>query len=247
VADDRTADRAVATTGLLHAYGDSWVLREIELELERGATLAVIGANGAGKSTLLRILAGLLRPTAGRVEVLGSELPGQAHAIRGRLGFLGHRPLLYRDLTVVENLRFHARLFGLPEAGRERIAELLELVRLDHRLDARAGELSAGMLQRLAICRAVLHRPELLLLDEPLAHLDPDGSATVAPLIGAAPERSRVLVTHDITAALADADQVLALSRDGHVAYRGPAAGLDERSARAVYAEHAGSRAGTPR
>jgi len=240
VAAASKTDRALATAGLFHAYGESWVLQEIELQLEPGSTLAVIGANGAGKSTLLRILGGLLRPTAGRVEVMGAELPRQAHLIRARVGFLGHRPLIYRDLTVVENLGFGARLFGLAGAGRERIAELLELVSLDHRRDTRAGELSAGMLQRLAICRAVLHRPELLLLDEPLAHLDPDAASTVAPLIGPAAGRSRVLVTHDISAALADADQVLALSRDGQVAYRGPAAELDERAARAVYAERAG-------
>lgn len=242
MADGPTTDRAVATTGLFRAYGDSWALSGIDLDLERGQTLAVIGANGAGKSTLLRILAGLLRPTEGRVRVLGSELPRHAYAIRGRLGYLGHQALLYRDLSAEENLRFHARLFGLPDEGRERIAELLETVRLDHRAGTRIAEMSAGMVQRLAICRTVLHEPELLLLDEPVAHLDPEGAATVAPLIGAAEGRSRVLVTHDVAAALADADQVLALRRDGDVAYRGPARGLDEGAARAVYAERTDKR-----
>ena len=134
--------------------------------------------------------------------MLGCELPDDAWKLRGRLGYLGHQSLLYRDLTAVENLRFHARLFGLADGGNGRIAELLELVRLDHRAATRVGEMSAGMVQRLAICRAVLHDPELLLLDEPLAHLDPEGAATVAPLIGARAGRSRVLVTHDVGAAL---------------------------------------------
>jgi heme exporter protein A len=242
VADGPTSDRAVVTTGLFRAYGDSWALSGIDVELDCGRTLAVIGANGAGKSTLLRILAGLLRPTEGSVRVLGSELPRQAYEIRARLGYLGHQALLYRDLSAEENLRFHARLFGLPGEGRERIAELLEIVRLDHRAGTRIAEMSAGMVQRLAICRAVLHEPELLLLDEPVAHLDPEGAETVAPLIGAAEGRSRVLVTHDVGAALADADQVLALRRDGAVAYRGPAQDLDEDAARAVFADRAGER-----
>ncbi|MBK5117412.1 MAG: ATP-binding cassette domain-containing protein, partial [Thermoleophilia bacterium] len=145
----------------------------------------------------------------------------------------------YRDLSAAENLRFHARLFGLPDEGRERIAELLALVRLEHRATTRIGEMSAGMVQRLAICRAVLHEPELLLLDEPLAHLDPDGAATVAPLIGSAQGRSRVVVTHDIATALAGEGRILALRRDGTVAYRGLAQDLDEEAARSVYADRA--------
>ena len=242
MADGPTSDRAVVTAGLSRAYGDSWVLSGIDLELERGRTLAVIGANGAGKSTLLRILAGLLRPTGGSASVLGSDLPRNAFAIRARVGYLGHQALLYRDLSAEENLRFHARLFGLPDEGRDRIAELLEAVRLDHRAGTRIAEMSAGMVQRLAICRTVLHEPDLLLLDEPVAHLDPEGAETVAPLIGAAGGRSRVLVTHDVAAALAGADQILALRRDGAVAYRGPAQELSEDAARAVFADRAGER-----
>jgi heme exporter protein A len=234
---------AIEVDDLYRAYGDSWALCGVGLRLAPGSTLAVIGANGAGKSTLLRVLAGLLRPTDGHVAVLGCELPGDAWMLRGRVGYLGHQALLYRDLSAAENLRFHARLFGLADGGRERIAELLEVVRLDHRAGTRVGEMSAGMVQRLAICRAVLHEPELLLLDEPLAHLDPDGAATVAPLIGAASGRTRLVVTHDVASALADADRVLALGREGTVAYEGPATGLDEAAARAVFADPAAAAA----
>ena len=143
----------------------------------------MFGANGAGKTTLLRILAGLLRPHAGRARVLGAELPREAYRARGRIGLLGHEPMLYRDLTVRENLRFHARLHGVDAA---RIEELVEQVGLAARADDPVRTLSRGMTQRAAICRAVLHAPELLLLDEPLANLDPGGAAAVAPLIGRA-------------------------------------------------------------
>jgi heme exporter protein A len=228
---------AVQAAGLSRAFGDEWVLREVDLEFPAGATLAVIGPNGAGKSTLLRVLAGLLRATVGEVAVLGSALPRESWRIRGRIGYLGHDPLLYRDLTATENLGFHGRLFGLPGGGADRAAELLEAVGLADRAGRRAGEMSAGMLQRLSIARALLHDPELLVLDEPLAHLDPAAAASVAPLLGPREDRSRVVVTHDVEAALAEADRVLALRRDGGIAFEGPADRLDLARARAIYAE----------
>jgi heme exporter protein A len=236
VADRRKAELAVATSGLGRAYGEARVLRDLSVELPLGETLAVIGSNGAGKSTLLRILATLLRHGEGSVAVLGCELPESGWRARGRIGYLGHQALLYRDLTAAENLGFHARLFGMT-APDERIATLLEGIGLAHRATTRVGAMSAGMVQRLAIARTVLHRPELLLLDEPLAHLDPAAASAVAPLIAAAPGRSRVIVTHDVAAALREADRVLALRRDGTVAYAGAAAEIDERRARQVYAD----------
>ena len=228
---------ALRASSLSLAYGERWALREVDAELGPGRTLAVIGPNGAGKSTLLRVLATLLRPTAGSVSVLGCELPKRAWMLRGRIGYLGHSSLLYRDLSAAENLRFHARLFGLPAGGAARIAELLERVDLSHRATTRVGEMSAGMVQRLAICRALLHEPELLVLDEPLANLDPAGAETVAPLLGPAPGRTRILVTHDVTAALEGADRVLALGRDGSVAFELDAGEVEPERARAVYSE----------
>ena len=227
---------AVEVRDLWRAYGDSWALRGIELRLDPGAELALIGANGAGKSTLLRILAGLLRPTEGSLAVLGCELPSEAWKLRPRLGYLGHQALLYRDLSAAENLTFHARLFGLPGDGAERIAELLAAVGLEHRAGTRVAEMSAGMVQRLAICRAVLHEPEILLLDEPYAHLDPAGADVVAPLIGPEAGRTRIVVTHDVGSARA-AGTILALQRDGSVAYLGPAAEFGAEQQRAVFAE----------
>jgi heme exporter protein A len=228
-------DGAIELRALWRAYGDRAVLRDVAIAVPPEATLAVLGPNGAGKTTLLRILATLLRPTSGEVSVVGCSLPRDAWRARGRIGLLGHEPLLYRDLTGLENLRFQARLYGLPGDGTERIDELLERVRMSRRAVELVRNLSAGMVQRLAVCRALLHEPELLLLDEPRSHLDPEAAALVEPLLGPAPGRTRVVVTHDVEAGLAEADLVLALRAGGSVAYAGPASGLSAGDARAIY------------
>jgi heme exporter protein A len=211
-APERTGTPAIELAGLRRDFGDRVALAGIEARLERGRTLAVLGPNGSGKTTLLRILAGLLRPTAGVVRVLGCELPREAHGLRGRVGYLGHEPLLYRDLSARENLRLSAALQGLE--GREseaRIGRLLGAVGMDGRADDPTGVLSAGMQQRIDICRAVLHEPALLLLDEPEAHLDAEARRLADPLIGPGPERTRVIVSHDAERARQGADAVLEL------------------------------------
>jgi heme exporter protein A len=225
---------AIRLAGLWREYGERVALEDVSLELARGESLVVIGPNGSGKTTLLRILATLLRPSGGEVAVLGARLPREAWRVRGRIGYVGHEPLLYRDLTVGENLRFHARLHGL-EAPDRRIAELLDRVGMARREDEVVGNLSAGMAQRVAVCRAVLHEPELMLLDEPLAHLDPEASTLVDFLIGRAAGRTRVTVTHDFRAGLAGGGHALALGHGGTVAYAGPASALSLEAAEAIY------------
>jgi len=168
------ADPAIELRGLSRHFGERTALRDLTASVPAGATLAVLGRNGAGKSTLLRILATLLRPHAGEVQVLGQPLPGRAFAVRGQVGLLAHEPLLYRDLTGRENLTYHARLHGVEAA---RVEEVLDSVDMRGRAEDPVRSLSRGMVQRLAICRAVLHRPKLLLLDEPRANLDPAGRA----------------------------------------------------------------------
>jgi heme exporter protein A len=154
------------------------------------------------------VLATLLRPHAGKVCVLGCRLPDEAWAVRGRIGLLGHEPLLYRELTARENLRFHARLHGVCE---ERVEELLEAVAMRSRASEPLRALSRGMVQRVAVARAVLHDPELLLLDEPHANLDPVAVELMEPLIGAASGHTRVICSHDPSGGLAEADLVLGL------------------------------------
>jgi heme exporter protein A len=203
---------ALRLVGLRRDYGDRTALEGVGLELGAGESLVVLGPNGAGKSTLLRVLATLLRPSGGEVTVLGCSLPREAWKLRGRIGYLGHEPLLYRDLSGRENLRFHARLHDVSGAEAEaRIEELLAAVEMERRADDRVAELSAGMRQRLAICRSVLHEPELLLLDEPDSNLDAEGRELAHSLIGPGRGRARVVVTHDPDRHLPEADQVLRL------------------------------------
>lgn len=209
-------DPTVAVAGLRRDYGERAALDGVDLSLRAGESLLVLGANGSGKTTLLRVLATLLRPSGGEVAVLGAALPRDAWKVRGRIGLLGHDALLYRDLSGRENLRFHARLHGLaPEAAERRIAELLAATGMERRGDDRVVELSAGMRQRLAVCRCLLHEPELLLLDEPESHLDAEGRELVQRLIGPAPGRTRVVVSHDPDRVRAEADQVLTLGVAG--------------------------------
>jgi heme exporter protein A len=214
-------DRAPATApaieveGLIRRFGERHVLSGVDARLPAGGTLAVFGPNGAGKTTFLRVLASLLMPHGGSVRVLGRALPRETHLVRGEIGLVGHEPLLYRELSGRENLAFYGRLYGLSDAAL-RIAELLEAVDLSRRADEPIGQLSRGMVQRLAIARAVLHRPKLLLLDEPRSWLDPDAEELVEPLLGRPAGIARVLVTHDVERGLAESDRVLGL-REGRV------------------------------
>jgi len=147
-------------------YGARRALRPLDFELERGGFLVVTGANGSGKTTLLRLVTGLAAPTGGELEV---------SADRGGLGYLGHEPLLYRDLTALENLDLYGRLYRVPER-RERAGMLLERFGLWDVRAERVASYSRGMVQRLALCRALLHDPELLVLDEPFTALDAEGA-----------------------------------------------------------------------
>jgi heme exporter protein A len=230
---DRTTQAAIEVSGLVRRFGEREALRGIDVELQRGQTLAVFGPNGAGKTTFLRVLSTLLLPHEGSVHVLGHELPRDAHDVRARIGFLGHEPLLYKELSGRENLIFYARLYGITDPD-ERVAHLLDATALAGRADDPLHALSRGMVQRIAICRAVLHEPELLLLDEPFAGLDPDAEELVEPLIGRDSRCTRVLVTHEIERGLTQADRLLGL-RDGRVLLRGAADDCSVSDVRALY------------
>ena len=226
---------ALDVEGLARHFGERDALSGVSLTLEQGATLVVFGPNGAGKTTLLRVLATLPRPHAGSVSVLGRRLPEEAWALRGRVGLLGHEPLLYRELTARENLCFHARLHRVAQ---ERVEELLDAVAISTRAGEPLRTLSRGMVQRVAVARAVLHDPELLLLDEPHSNLDPAAIELVAPLIGRSSDparpRTRVICSHDPGGGLAEADVVLGL-RGGRPALLAAAADVQERQIAELY------------
>lgn len=228
-------DLAIRAENLTRHYGERAALQDVSFDLAHGQTMAVFGANGAGKTTLLRILATLLRPHEGSVRVLGHELPRDAYAARGRIGLLGHEALVYRDLTARENLTLTARLYGETKRETPRIVEqMLERVELEARADEPVRNFSKGMLQRLAAARALLPQPELLLLDEPRANLDPGAALLLDPFIGPAPHHSRVIVTHDIDYGLEQADVALGLKL-GRAEWCLPADRVSAAEARGLY------------
>jgi heme exporter protein A len=199
---------AIELDGLERRYGERVALAGVSVSVPAGATLAVLGGNGAGKTTLLRVLAGLLRPHGGSARVLGAALPGERWKLPSQVGYLGHEPLLYRELTGRENLRYHADLHGV---GHSRLEPLLDQLGVEDRADEPVRDLSRGLVQRFAIARAVLHDPPLLLLDEPRANLDPSAAELAEPLIGRSAGRTRVLVSHDVQGALGESDAALGL------------------------------------
>ncbi|MFZ0217310.1 MAG: heme ABC exporter ATP-binding protein CcmA [Candidatus Dormiibacterota bacterium] len=199
---------AVLGRGLVQRYGARRALGPLDLDVDEGERLAVLGDNGAGKSTLLRILATLARPAAGSLELLGHDALRRREALRPRLGYLGHEPGLTPMLNARENLEFFCRLHGLP---RERALVALETVGLQGAAGVLAHDLSRGMQQRLALARAVLARPDLLILDEPDASLDQSGRGLLDELCRG---RTVVLATHDRALARRVCERALLL-RDG--------------------------------
>jgi len=184
---------------LVKRFGLKTILSGLDFEVHSGEFVALLGPNGAGKTTFLRILASLSRPTLGQVSIAGYELPKEAAAVRARLGVVSHLPLLYNDLTAEENLRFYARMYGLtnPEA---RIDEVLKIVGLHKRSKDLVRTYSRGMQQRLAIGRAVLHNPDVMLFDEPYTGLDQDASSMLDEVLKTVASQGRtvVMTSHDL-------------------------------------------------
>lgn len=197
-------DYAIIVEGLEKSYRDWPVLWNLDLTVPWGESLALFGANGAGKTTLLRILAASVRPDAGKVRIAGRDLLRQTSATRQRIGVVGHRTFLYEDLTPQENLLYYARLYGLPNRA-ERATTALEQMGLAARANHRIRALSNGMQKRAAIARAILHQPDVLLLDEPEAGLDRDSRRILGDLLTewTAGGRSAVFTTHDVELGLA--------------------------------------------
>jgi len=187
---------------LVKRFGLKTVLRGVDFEVQPGEFVALLGPNGAGKTTFLRILASLSRPTLGEVTIAGYQLPSQASQVRARLGVVSHLPLLYGDLTAEENLHFYARMYGIPDFEL-RVTNVLEMVGLAARRRDLVRTFSRGMQQRLAIGRAVLHDPDVVLFDEPYTGLDQDASSMLDEVLKtvAAKGRTVVMTSHDLARA----------------------------------------------
>ena len=199
---------------LIKRFGLKTVLRGLDFEVEQGEFVALLGPNGAGKTTFLRILASLSRPSMGGVNIAGYRLPDQAAAVRRRLGVVSHQPLLYGDLTAEENLRFYGRMYGVRNL-QERVKEVLDLVGLTTRRRDLVRTFSRGMQQRLAIGRAVLHDPDVVLFDEPHTGLDQDASAMLDTVLREVAARGRtvVMTSHDLARAADLASRFDVISR----------------------------------
>ena len=213
------AGHAVSIKGLEKSYRDWPVLWDLDLSLPWGTTLALFGANGVGKTTLLRILSTGVRADAGTVQIAGHDLKRQTSAVRQRIGVVGHRSFLYDDLTARENLVYYSRLYGVDSRD-DRIRDVLHRVGLERRADHRVRALSNGMQRRASIARAILHQPQVLLLDEPEAGLDRDSRQMLGDLIAEwnREGRSVIFTTHDIELGLSWSKQV-AILRNGNLAF----------------------------
>lgn len=228
----------IAVENLSKTLGLRPVLRSVSFTVARGQTIMLLGQNGSGKSTLLRLLAGLSKPTAGSIRIGGWQMPQEAPALRRQIGLVSHQPLLYGNLSARENLDFFGKLYGLKKAQRgEAIAALLDQVGLGKRAHSLARDFSRGMQQRLSIARALLHQPEILLLDEPFTGLDQAAAQILEDVILSAEKQGRTLIitTHQLERAPSLAKRALILSR-GRIAFDGRIESMSAGSLRELYA-----------
>ncbi|MGJ3240224.1 MAG: heme ABC exporter ATP-binding protein CcmA [Anaerolineae bacterium] len=208
----------ITVHNLSKAYGYLPVLKKLSLDVERGQFVALLGPNGSGKSTLLKMIAGLVKPTAGEIRVGGWQMPAEAEAVRAQIGMVSHKALLYDNLTAQENLVFFGRLYGMTDEAR--IAQLLKQVGLSRRADSLVRTFSRGMQQRLSIARALLHNPHVLLFDEPYTGLDQDASAVLDGLLVDAHQAGHTILmaSHQLERASRLADRIVIISK-GTVCY----------------------------
>lgn len=218
---------AVEARSLVRRYGHVVAVDEVDLSLATGDFLTVFGPNGAGKTSLLGMLGGATRPTSGEVLINGARISYSDPSWRGQVGILSHRGFLYARLTASENLRFYGRLFGLDDLD-TRIPERLERVGLSNRADFRVDQLSHGMRQRLSLARALLHDPDVVLLDEPYTGLDPSAASVLREVLTDLRDghRTVVMVTHNLREGLAMATRV-AIQSAGRFAWQGSPADFD--------------------
>jgi heme ABC exporter ATP-binding subunit CcmA len=213
----------VSAQHITKRFGLRTVLRDVNLQIAAGETVVLFGANGAGKTTLLRILSTLSRPSRGSLEIDGIDVAIAAESARARIGVVAHQPYLYESLTAEENLRFFARMYDVTDAA-ERISACLRMVGLESRARDRVDTFSRGMQQRLALARAILHRPALLLLDEPDTGLDPEGIGVLGEIVAGhrLSGGGALLTTHDLEFGLRVSQRALVIV-DGRLTLDRPA------------------------
>jgi heme exporter protein A len=228
---------AVETTALVKTFGNYKALRGIDLSVPSGSTLAVFGPNGAGKTTLIKILASIMRPSSGKIVIDGLELKDNAELLRARLGLVAHQSYLYGGLSAQENLEFYARMYGIENRDK-RISEVLELVGMSVRRHDRLVTFSRGMQQRMALARALLHKPSVLLLDEPETGLDQQALGSMWDIIRREETHRRTIIftSHSFERALGACDDVVILER-GRIAYKERACNLNLESLKQKYDE----------
>ncbi|MBI2170904.1 MAG: heme ABC exporter ATP-binding protein CcmA [Chloroflexi bacterium] len=231
---------AIKVSGLTKTYGVKPVLHGLDLEVKAGQRFVLFGGNGSGKTTLLKCLAGLARPDAGDVAIAGMDARRQGPEARRLIGVVTHQPLLYEDMTGLENLRFYGRMFQTPRLE-ERIQQVAAQLDAAPLLSARVRTLSHGMKKRLSLCRALLHNPPVLLLDEPETGLDEEALRLLDALLTSEEGRGRtvLMATHSLERGLALADSVGVLS-GGRIAYQAEAKGLDVAGFRQTYHSYLG-------
>ena len=226
---------AIEVQGLTKSFGNRLALKGIELRVREGEFLTIFGPNGSGKTTLIKVLATIMKPSSGRVRVAGFDLRDSPVPIRRKIGVVSHQTFLYDDLTAFENLKFYGRMYDVPHLE-ERISEVITKVGLASRLHHQVRTLSRGMQQRLSIARAVLHRPSIMLLDEPETGLDQYATAMLGEMLEtlSAEVGTLIMTTHHLEYGLEMGDQV-AILVGGRIAYQASKQSLDIDSLRQTY------------
>ena len=226
---------AVKVQGLTKSFGNHLALRGIDLEVSQGESLVIFGPNGAGKTTLIKVLATIMNPSSGRVLLDGLSLKSSVEEIQRRIGVVSHQTFLYSNLTAYENLKFYSRMYDVP-SSKERLSEVVAMVGMTSRLYDRVGTLSRGMQQRLSIARALLHRPAVMLLDEPETGLDQQATSLLWEALKAegGGKRTIILTSHSLERGLEVCDQVAILAR-GKIAFRRPRQDLDLAGLKEAY------------
>ena len=232
---------AVKVEGLTKSFGTRLTLRGIDLEINQGESVVIFGPNGAGKTTLLKVLATIMNPSSGKVIIAGLDTKESAEEARHLIGIVSHNTFLYGNLTAYENLDFYSRLYDVP-VRQKRIHEVVEMVGMTPRLHNRVATLSRGMQQRLSIARSLLHKPSIMLLDEPETGLDRQANAMLWKIFQAEGEQKRtiVLTTHNLERGLELAGRVLILDK-GMIVYDGAKQGLDLPALERVYQSSTGT------